>query len=383
MKPRFLSSLLILPFLLLAQTVSAELKAPLTPDEMTNGKATLAPLTDLEKRIASSVGLICDKGKKPLATATWVGKEGYFITKASEVPRLNECLVKWAGSEARVREVRRDVRYDLVLGQAIRPEAPVTPLAFDPSKHLSFGQWLAAPARGQTMKIGVVSAKRRPIKGFGAAIGVRMDNHPGNAKGKGVRILGVAEESPAEAAGLQAGDIMLQLAGETVSDFRRVNEIISNRQPGEEIEVKYKRNEQNGSLRVRLASRTKVLANWDGEDFANGGISIRTDNFAEVLQHDLPLNPVDMGSPLLDLEGKAVAVNIARVDRVTTFALPTEVFWSSVQQWMEADRHPPKAVPAPKPAAQVKTEPSPSPKPGGKNGEAPTPKGTDKEAAAP
>jgi len=171
-----------------------------------------------------------------------------------------------------------------------------------------------------------------------------------------VRIIGVAEDSPAAAAGLMPGDIMFELAGEKVHEFRRVNEIISKRQPGEEIEVKVKRNEQENRLQVRLASRTKVLSNWEGEDFANGGISIRTDNFAEVLQHDLPLNPVDMGGPLLDLNGNAIGINIARVDRITTFALPSEIFWPMIQEWIQADRHPPKALPvsspSPKPPAQ-------------------------------
>ena len=202
--------------------------------------------------------------------------------------------------------------------------------------------------------MGVFSAQKRPIKGYGAAIGVRMDDKT-PAELKGVRIIGVAEDSPAASAGLQANDIMLELAGESVGEFRRVNEIISKKQPGEEIEVKFKRGDKEDHLYVRLASRSRVLSNWDGEDFANGGISIRTDNFAEVIQHDLPLNPADMGGPLLDLQGRAVGVNIARVDRVTTFALPSEIFWPKIQKWLEADRHPPKALPA----KSEKKEPTP------------------------
>jgi S1-C subfamily serine protease len=53
-----------------------------------------------------------------------------------------------------------------------------------------------------------------------------------------------------------------------------------------------------------------------------------------------------MGGPLLNLLGQAVGINIARVDRVTTFALPMEIFWPSVQQWIAEDRNPPKAEPA-------------------------------------
>jgi hypothetical protein len=36
--------------------------------------------------------------------------------------------------------------------------------------------------------------------------------------------------------------------------------------------------------------------------------------------------------------GASVVGDIARVDRVTTFTLPMEVFWSKTQQWMVEDR---------------------------------------------
>lgn len=350
-------AILLLTSPLSPMAVRAELRAPLAEEEMTNGSHTLVPLADLEGQMMCSTAVLLDAKGKPTATATWVGEDGYFITKASEVPRLEKCTVKWGlAPPAQVREIRRDTQHDVVLAQAIHVQG-VRAVNFSPSKELTFGQWIVAPSRGQMLKIGVISAQRRTIKGFGAAIGIRMDDHPKDSHG--VRIIGVAEDSPAATAGLRADDVMLELAGEKVREYRRVNEIISKRQPGEEIAIKVKRGAKEDLLHVRLASRTKVMSNWDGEDFANGGISIRTDNFTEVLQHDLPLNPIDMGGPLMDLEGRAVGINIARVDRVTTFALPSEIFWPMVQKWIQADRHPPKASPAQvteKPAAKTPLE---------------------------
>jgi S1-C subfamily serine protease len=191
---------------------------------------------------------------------------------------------------------------------------------------------------------------------MGAAIGVRMEELPPAGR-RGVRILGVAEDSPAQEAGLTQGDVLLSLAGREVNDFRQVHELISKRQPGELLAVEYERAGQPRQARLRLASRTKVLNNWEGEDFANGGISLRTDNFAEVLQHDLPLEPADMGGALYDLEGRAVGLNIARVDRITTFALPAERFWPAVRGWIEADRRPAPAKPAAQTATPAATAP--------------------------
>lgn len=326
----------------------ADPRAPLTPAERTNGAETLAAIDLVQLQVTAASIRIVDKLGKQVVTGTWVGSDGYLLTKASEVPHLEECEAQWGNGtvrKARLREVRRESSIDLVLAQAVGVK-DVLAAKFEPATDLTYAQWLAAVAEGaKEVRIGVLSAQRRRIEGFGAAIGVRMDDkNPGMGK-KGVRILGVAEDSPAAVAGLRSDDILLELAGEPIVQYRRVHEIVSKRQPGEEIEVRYLRSNQEAKVRVRLASRTKVLANWDGEDFANGGVSIRTDNFPQVLQHDLPLLPTDMGGLLMDLEGHAVGLNIARVDRVTTFALPSEVFWPAVQKWIATDRHPPKALP--------------------------------------
>ena len=44
-----------------------------------------------------------------------------------------------------------------------------------------------------------------------------------------------------------------------------------------------------------------------------------------------------MGGAVYDLQGRAVALNIARVDRVTNYALPVEVFLREVLQWAKDD----------------------------------------------
>lgn len=325
---------------LLAQ---AEPRAPLPPESRTNGQESSDALAPLRDDASAATARIVDAKGKPVITGTWLGKDGYLVTKASEVPHLEKARLRWPdGRLTAIREVRREATFDLVLAQSI-DTAEVKAAEPAPSRTLTFGQWLAAPAQGgKRFCIGVLSAQKREIKGWGAAMGVRMDDK-GTTK-NGVRITGIAEDGPAALAGLQVDDVLLSLAGEKIGKYQRVHEIMTKRQPGEEIEVSYQRNGKEAKASIRLASRTKVLANWEGEDFANGGVSIRTDNFAQVLQHDLPLGPQDMGGPLLNLEGQVVGINIARVDRVTTFALPTEVFWPTIQSWIEADRHPPKAL---------------------------------------
>ena len=321
-------------------------RATLPPEQRTNGKHTLSAVDKLKPLTIACAARIESLLGRTICTATIVGEVGYLLIKASEVPELNKIRVKFSdGRTADLREVHRETRLDLVLAQAVGISG-LHVVSLGGAHSLAIGQWLCSVANaGTETRIGIVSAKFRRIPGTGAAMGIRMDEK-GAKEGKGVRIISIASESPAEAAGLQEDDVLVTIAGEKVAESRRVYDIVKQRQPGEIIDIHYLRKNKEESCRVRLASRTKVLQNWEGEDFANGGISLRSDNFPEVFQHDIPLLPADMGGPIATLEGKVVGINIARVDRVTTFALPVEAFWTETQQWMHADRHPPKAVPA-------------------------------------
>jgi S1-C subfamily serine protease len=334
-------------FLLLLSPLCTLADSPrptLPPEERTNGKQTRIAVEKLKPLTLACAARIESPLGRTICTATIVGEDGYVLIKASEVPELQKTRVEFSdGRSADLREVHRDTRLDLVLAQAVGITG-LRAVSFGGAHSLTLGQWLCSVAdAGTETRIGVVSAKFRRITGAGAAMGIRMDEKV-SKDGKGVRIVGIASESPAEAAGLQEDDVLVSIAGEKVAELHRVYDIVKKRQPGEIIDIHYLRKDKEESCRVRLASRTKVLNNWEGEDFANGGISLRSDNFPEVLQHDIPLLPADMGGPVATLEGRVVGINIARVDRVTTFALPVEAFWTETQQWMHADRHPPKAV---------------------------------------
>jgi S1-C subfamily serine protease len=332
-------------FLIGSLSALAESPRPtLPPEQRTNGRQTLAAVEKLKPFTTACAARIETLLGRAVCAATIVGEDGYLLLKASEVPELGKVRVHFSdGRKADLREVHRETSLDLLLAQAVGITG-LRAVSFGAARPLTMGQWLCSVAHsGKETRIGIVSAKIRRIPGTGAALGIRMDEKKPPA-GKGVRIVGIASESPAEAAGLQEDDVLITVAGEKVTELSRVHDIVKRRQPGEVIDIQFLRQNKEESCRVRLASRTKVLQNWEGEDFANGGISLRTDNFPEVLQHDIPLFPADMGGPVATLEGKVVGINIARVDRVTTFALPVEVFWTEVQKWMKADRHPPKAV---------------------------------------
>jgi serine protease Do len=327
----------------MAASAAPPAKVLLPPEERTNGRSTLASLARVETLALGCCARLESVLGRAIGSATIVAEDGYLLAKASELPELEKVRARFLDARvAEVREVHREPRHDLVLMQAIGVRG-LRAASFGGSHALGQGHWLCAAAEGgQQLRLGVLSAQRRRIPGLGAALGIRMsEKKPEEAEG--VLILGIASESPAEAAGLMEGDILTAINEQPMTDLAQVNERMRQQQPGDVLEVRLRREGELMTCRVRLASRSKVLRNWEGEDFANGGVSLRTDGFSEVLQHHIPLFPADMGGPLSTLEGKVIGINIARVDRVTTFALPMEAFWMDAQQWIQADRHPPKA----------------------------------------
>jgi S1-C subfamily serine protease len=130
--------------------------------------------------------------------------------------------------------------------------------------------------------------------------------------------------------------MLIAINGRSVAKVAAVKAMLSKLRPGDLVKIRYSREGKETEVEVHLASRSRV--EMAAEDFANHGTSTRTDDFPEVLQHDMPLSPTDMGAPLYDLQGFAVGLNIARVDRVTNFALPAEVFWPKVRAWIAQDQ---------------------------------------------
>jgi S1-C subfamily serine protease len=210
------------------------------------------------------------------------------------------------------------------------------PISWSDAKDFKIGTWMCAFDQGKPkspslpLRLGNISAHRRGIRG-GAALGVEMAN---DAPSEAVRIVDLGVESPAEKAGLQRNDLILAIDDVKVTSMDILRVELDQHAAGDRVKLGVRRETEERSVEVRLGSHSTVTSNWTGEDYANGGVSLRTDNFADVIQHQMPLSPRDMGGPLLDLDGKAVGINIARADRVTTFALPVSAFWGKVQEWI-------------------------------------------------
>ncbi len=292
----------------------------LPEDQRKNGETTLQAFSkSSEASLASTVRLV--RNGRPLALGTIVSKKGHVITKASVCIGAHEAILA-DGKSYPVRIRRRDKETDLVLLQ-LKGAKDLTPVSWVEDEEPKEGSWLvSADPELEKLKVGVVGAKTRPIDRVGGVIGVILGPH-GEEIG-GVVITEVVPRSAGAAAGLKKGDVLVTVEGRAVKFREKVIEMVGSHDPGEVVRLEVKREERILSFRVTLGHRSVTFDMFDRNARMSGPVSKRKDNFPMIIQHDVSLPVKAMGGPILNLDGKALGVNVARVDRVTTYALPAK-----------------------------------------------------------
>ena len=297
----------------------------LSKAERTNGEQTLAAFSEITRPAARSVLEIL-KGDEVAALGTVVSPLGYVVTKRSEIGDSLRVRLPDGGLKT-ARILATDPELDLAL--MVVPGADLRPVRWGRSEGVRIGDWVVSPGQGSRSWVGVISAKRREIRRVGGALGVRLSSR--DAIGEGVEIIAVLPQTPAEAAGLVSGDRVLKVGERYVSTSTELISTIQEYDPGDRVLLEIVRNRERRGLEVQLGFYS-IFDELNRNQRMSGETSDRRNGFPEVIQHAIPLTPNAMGSPLLNLRGETIGINIARADRVTTYSIPAERVMASVRK---------------------------------------------------
>lgn len=310
--------------LALLSSPSQSLAQPSSNEFLRSNPQMFAAMTEVvAKPSAFTVRVRCLD--KDAALGTIVGPNGWIVTKASELKGPATVLLKDGRSFA-AKLVGVDNANDLAM---LKVETTGLPIAeWRDSKEAAVGSWVATPGVGkEPVAVGVISVSTRRLPTERVApsnksgyLGVQM-----LPNAMGVRIDQVMKDTPAEKAGIKAGDIVVGLDSASIKTVDQMMEMLAGRKPGDKIALKVLRDGAEIELKATLARRPRDQFNR-GEMQNNMGstLSARRINFPMVLQHDTVLKPTDCGGPLVDLDGKVVGINIARAGRTESYALPSE-----------------------------------------------------------
>ncbi len=278
----------------------------------------------LQQASAATVRILGDG--REIALGAVVDRDGYLVTKASLLTGKITCRFR-DGTEKEATLVGKDDRYDLALLRVKAANLPA--LSWREGGPPPPGTLVAtSAAAGDPLAIGVVSADLREIRNTDnfsrrrAWLGVELG---GGEEGRGVE--GVAPHSPAATAGVRPGDEIVKIDGAAMKSADQIIETVLGHAAAETIKLSIHRKDADADIPVALAKPVEPEDEWGG-----GPFSERRAGFPLVLPHDTPLLPKDCGGPLLDTDGRAVGINIARALRVITYALPASVVREVVSQ---------------------------------------------------
>ncbi len=272
----------------------------------------------VENARKSTVQVLCDNRR--VAMGTVVDANGFILTKASEIKGDVSCrLVDGRRLPASVVHIDDDLDLAVLHVEA----TDLVPVAWRPEGIPEEGSWLATTGLQELPSaVGVVSVAPRPVPMPRAVLGVMLGDID-----EGAVITSVVPESAAEEAGLEVDDVILELDGKAVANSGEFVQAVREKRPGQRITLKIRRGDNERRISATL-QEIDALAQGKRVKFQNslgGRLSNRRWGFPSVIQHDTVLRPSDCGGPVVDLDGYAVGINIARAGRVASYALPVEV----------------------------------------------------------
>lgn len=273
----------------------------------------------------SMVEVLCDGKRVALGTVV----EGGVLTKASQLQDTVTCKTH-DGRILAAHIEHVDTDFDLAL---LKLDEQLDAISLPPDGTIPLGSWLITPGlKGRPISVGVSSVASRVIEGLPGVLGVQIDSDETRAM-----IVQVFPNSGAEKAGLRENDVIVKVMSVDVSSLQEVQNVLAKHRAGEIVKVTVLRDAQPVDVDIRLGMREDIFLadeRFGGGRFGNersgggslnGELSLRRNDFPNAIQHDSVLQPRDCGGPVTDFSGNVVGINIARADRVATYALPINV----------------------------------------------------------
>lgn len=148
-----------------------------------------------------------------------------------------------------------------------------------------------------------------------AYVAYRWSGRQAVISGEGARVLGVWPHTAASAAGLEAGDVVVEAGGRTIRLADDLRDVLANRTQPVDLTI-----QRGGQLqKVTVPQADPIPGSGDGDQFPDGGMLLVTENLAVDFEPGIDFNENDVAGPS---GGLAFGLYIA--DRLAGLGLPPD-----------------------------------------------------------
>jgi serine protease Do len=287
-----------------------------------SGQDVLNAFAPISAKTSNSV-VELDVKENPVALGVVVDTNGLVLTKASELAAGKLTCWLASGKEVEAKLLAVDEDDDVAL---VRVKADgLKPIQWA-TNQIAEGQWAVTQGLADTPQaIGVISAMPRRIRPQRALMGVKFDELASLPT-----IDSLQAGYGAEQAGIKKGDVVLSVDGASVTNFMQVKEILMEFRDGQKVHMRFKRGGEEFEANIKMTTPKPGQEAYRGyanerENRLSGDVSQRSEGFEQAIEHDTVLEPYQCGGPLVNLDGKAIGLNIARSSRFATYALPASL----------------------------------------------------------
>jgi serine protease Do len=264
----------------------------------------------------ATVRVWCDG--RQVALGTIVDSTGLIVTKASELTSAATCELH-DGSRHPAEVVGTDHGSDLALLRIAQEDLPT--IVWSEQDPPSLGGWVVTPGLVELpVAIGIVSVAPHRVRG--GVLGIQMTEDD-----LGPRITFVVPGSGAAVAGLAPGDIITHVDEKPIATSDDMIATTSNRLPDDTLQLQILRDGEKRRVIATLGSVSDTLTSRRAQFQERLGtpLSRRRFLFPLALEHDSVLAPNQCGGVLVNLDGEAIGINVARASRISCYAIPASV----------------------------------------------------------
>jgi serine protease Do len=292
----------------------------LPPDRYRSGQAVLDAFAPVSAQTRNSI-VELNVDESPVALGAVVDTNGLALTKASELTAGKLTCWLATGEKVEAQLLAVDTEDDVAL---VRVKASgLKPIQWATNQALE-GQWVITPCLADTpLAVGIISTLPHRVRPqLRAFIGVVFNKFASRPT-----IEWVMHGFDAEKVGIKPGDIVVSVDGKSVTNSEQVQSILQDFRDGQMVRMRFLRAEREFDQSIQLMAPKAGQEEYDlfaddSEADLSGDVSLRSGGFDQAIEHDTVLEPWQCGGPLVNLDGKVVGLNIARANRVATYALP-------------------------------------------------------------